>query len=67
MNPTVTRGGLKTSEFIGFAGLFILILANGSDFFTIEESMITLYAGVATAYGAGRTVLKTSIAKKAEE
>ena len=63
MNETVDRAGARTSEFWFGMATVILILVNGHEAVTIPESHIMLVAGLAGAYGAGRTFLKNTIAK----
>ena len=62
---TVTRGGALTSEFWFGMATVVLILVNGLETVSIPESHIMLVAGLAGAYGAGRTVLKNNLAKAA--
>ena len=63
MNETVNRAGAKTSEFWFGMATVGLILVNGLEAVSIPESHIMLVAGLAGAYGVGRTVLKNSLAK----
>ena len=52
-----------TSEFAGMILTFVTIIANGTAFVEIPGDQIILLAGMATAYGGGRTLLKNSLAK----
>ena len=63
MNGTVTRKGVMTSEFAGMILTFVTIIANGTRFVEIPGDQIILLAGMATAYGGGRTLLKNTLAK----
>ena len=60
---TVTRSGLQASEFWFGMATVTLILVNGFEAVSIPESHIMLVAGLAGAYGAGRTLLKNSLPK----
>ena len=63
MNDIVNRAGAKTSEFwFGMATVGV-ILINGLEAVSIPESHIMLVAGLAGAYGAGRTLLKKDLAR----
>ncbi len=65
MEATISRQGIRTSEFWLILLFFAVVVLNGTSFVTLPGEDIALLATLTFGYGGGRTVLKNALAKTA--
>ena len=65
MEETISRQGIKTSEFWLILLFFAVVLLNGTSFVNLPGEDIAMLAALSFGYGGGRTVLKNSLAARA--
>ena len=64
MQETISRKGIRTSEFWLVLIFFAVVVLNGTPFVTPPGEDIAMLAALTFGYGGGRTVLKNALATK---
>lgn len=62
MEETISRQGIKTSEFWLILLFFAVVVLNGTRFVSLPGEDIAMLAALSFGYGGGRTVLKNTLA-----
>ena len=65
MEETISRQGIKTSEFWLILLFFAVVVLNGTAFVSLPGEDIAMLAALTFGYGGGRTVLKNALAGRA--